>query len=136
MADVDYEKIRKFLNQNDHFCVENGMVLTVVREGYAEAEVEIKDWMMNGLNVVQGGVLFTLCDFAFAGAANSYGKPCIAMCGNISFMRPGLGTKLKAVAQMVNCGRTTCVCDVTIHNDAGKIVVKTTLTGYFIEKKS
>ena len=84
----DYEKIRKFLNENDHFCVQNGMVLTVVREGYAEAEVEIKDWMMNGLKVVQGGLLFTLCDFAFAGAANSYGKPCIAMCGNISFMRP------------------------------------------------
>jgi len=135
MTEPDYEKIKDFLNTNDHFCVTNGMKLTTVREGYAEAEVEVKDWMMNGLKVVQGGVLFTLCDFAFAGAANSYGIPCIAMSASTSFIRPGSGTRLKAVAQMVNKGRTTCVCDVTIHNDAGKIVVKTTLTGYFLDKK-
>ena len=135
MNEIDYEKLKEHLNKNDRFCEHIGMRLTTIREGYAEAEVDVQDRMMNGLNVVQGGVMFTLCDFAFAGAANSYGEPCIAMNAATSFIRPGTGPKLKAVAQMLNKGRTTCVCDVTIHNDAGKIVVKMTLTGYFLGKK-
>ena len=70
---MDYEKLKDFLNENDRFCKFCGIKLTEIAAGYAEAEVEINESLVNGRNVAQGGVIMTLADFAFAGAINSTG---------------------------------------------------------------
>ncbi len=132
---MDYEALKDYLNKEDRFCVFNKMRLTVIREGYSEAELDVTTDSLNAVNYVQGGALYTLSDFAFAGAANSYGRKCVGLNSTISYIRPGMGKKLKAVAQMVNAGKTTCVCDVIVYNEEGKIVSKSTLTGYFLEQK-
>lgn len=132
---IDHNAVKERLNKEDRFCAFNGIQLTVVREGYAEAELAVTEHSLNGLGIVQGGALFTLCDLAFAGASNSYGRPCVGLGSSISYIRPGSGTRLKAVAQVVNAGRTTCVCDVVIFNADGKIVSKSSMTGYFLDQK-
>lgn len=71
---VDYNALKERLNKEDRFCAYNGIRLTEIREGYAEAELTVTEHSLNGLGIVQGGALFTLCDLAFAGASNSYGK--------------------------------------------------------------
>lgn len=70
---TDCNAVLERLNREDRFCAYNGIRLTVVREGYAEAELRVTEHTMNGLGIVQGGALYTLCDLAFAGASNSYG---------------------------------------------------------------
>ena len=132
---VDYNALKERLNKEDRFCAYNGIRLTEIREGYAEAELTVTEHSLNGLGIVQGGELFTLCDLAFAGASNSYGKISIGLGSSISFIRPGSGEKLKAEARMASAGKTTCVCDVTVHNADGKLVAKSTMTGYFLEAK-
>ena len=132
---VDYNALKERLNKEDRFCAYNGIRLTEIREGYAEAELTVTEHSLNGLGIVQGGALFTLCDLAFAGASNSYGKISIGLGSSISFIRPGSGEKLIAEARMASAGKTTCVCDVTVHNADGKLVAKSTMTGYFLEAK-
>ena len=132
--EVDPEFVRKALNETDRFCKTNGMALEVARPGYAEAKMEIVTSVLNGLDTVQGGAIFTLCDLAFAGAANTYGFRCVAMNANISFIRPGTGSYLKAVATEVNRGRRTGIYRVDVFNDAGKLVANATITGFISEE--
>ena len=128
-----FETLKNELNTNDVFCRENGISMTDVREGYAEAVMNIDERKFNANNVVQGGAIFTLADFAFAGAANSFeGLRCSSMSSVINFLRPGSGEHLCARAQVINRGKRSCLVETEVFNDAGKLVAKVTTTGFFI----
>lgn len=128
-----FDTLKNELNANDVFCRENGISITEIREGYAETVMEIDEHKMNANNVVQGGAIFTLADFAFAGAANSFeGLRCSSMNSVINFLRPGTGSQLCARAQVVNKGKRSCLVETEVFNDAGKLVAKITTTGFFI----
>lgn len=132
----DLESLKNYLNEHDRFCNCNNMKLTVIREGYAEAELEvILEKHMNGLNVVQGGAIFTLCDLAFAGAINSYGVKAIGMSGATSYLKPATGTLIKAVATEISRGRQTAVYNVDAFNSAGKLLTRCTFTGFLLNDK-
>ncbi|MDD3885862.1 MAG: PaaI family thioesterase [Victivallaceae bacterium] len=130
---ASFDEIKEHLNRSDRFCIYNKMKITVIKLGYAEAVLPISENTFNGLNTVQGGAIFTLSDFAFAGAANSYGAPTVAMNASFSFIRPGVGKELKAVASIVHRGRRTAVCDVDVWSDDGKQVAHGTITGFIHE---
>ena len=128
-----FDTLKDELNSNDIFCRDNGIQLTEIREGYAEASMTIDEQKLNANNVVQGGAIFTLADFAFAGAANSFeGLLCSSMNSTINFLRPGTGCRLTARAQVVNRGKRSCLVETEVFNDSGKLVAKVTTTGFFI----
>ena len=104
-----YEQLKQHINEHDTFGKSNRMQLTAVRQGYAEAVMEITENSCNAVGTVQGGALFTLADLAFAGAANSYGDKCVAMSAAVSFIRPGTGRTLHAAAREISKGRRSCV---------------------------
>ena len=128
-----FDTLKKDLNSNDVFCRENGIEITEIREGYAEAVMHIDSRKLNANGVVQGGAVFTLADFAFAGAANSFEDlRASSMNSTINFLRPGSGNTLTARAQVVNRGKRSCLVETEVFNDAGKLVAKVTTTGFFI----
>ena len=128
-----FDTLKKELNSNDTFCRENGIEITDIREGYAEAVMQIDAGKLNANGVVQGGAIFTLADFAFAGAANSFENlRASSMSATVNFLRPGSGNTLTARAQVVNRGRRSCLVETEVFNDAGKLVAKICTTGFFI----
>lgn len=129
------EEIKEKLNQDDRFCRYNEMRIDVIRPGYAEAVMEITENKLNGLGIAQGGAIFTLADLAFAGASNAAGFRTVAFTSNISFVRPGTGKRLRAIATEVSRGRRTGVYCVQVFNDDGKIVAHGTTTGFISEEK-
>ena len=129
-----FEQLKQFINENDTFGKSSRMKLTEVREGYAEAVMEITENSCNAVGTVQGGAIFTLADMAFAGAANSFGDKCVAMSASVSFIRPGSGKFLRAEAKTVSKGRRSCVMDVEVKNEEDKLVAKLQFTGFFFEK--
>lgn len=133
---MNITEIMEYLNTRDRFCVANDMKITVLAEGYAEAEMTIDEKKLNGLDVVQGGAIYTLADFAFAGAsnANKEDRRCIGSASNINYIRPGSGSKLKAVAKIIHAGKKTCLSNVEVLNDQGKIVATATFQGFMLEK--
>ena len=68
---MDFSDVMNRLNTEDRFSAVNDMKLVTVNEGFAEAELAVSDNSMNSLNVIQGGAIYTLADFAFSGAANA-----------------------------------------------------------------
>ena len=74
----------------------------------------------------------TLADFAFAGAANATGMQTVSLNVNTSFIRPGTGKLLRAVARKTSQGRTTSVYNVEVYGEDGKLVAVVNITGYII----
>ncbi|MGB9603265.1 MAG: PaaI family thioesterase, partial [Limisphaerales bacterium] len=73
------EKIKKYFIENDKFARECGIELLSVEEGKAVARMKVETRHHNGVNTAHGGAIFTLGDFAFAVAANSYGTVAVAI---------------------------------------------------------
>ena len=133
---MEMDELRELLNKDDRFCRFNGMRLDVLRTGYAEAVMEITENSLNGVGIAQGGAIFTLADLAFAGAANSGGIPTVSASVSLSFLRPGTGGRLRAVASEVSRGRRTGVYSVQVFDEAGRILAHGSITGFVCEPRS
>ena len=131
---MDCEKLKEFLNSNDSFCRYCGIRLTRVAPGEADAELEITSDMLNSRNVVQGGAIMTLADFAFAGAANAMGRTTVSTGVITNFLRPGSGKKLVAHAKKIHHGKKTCLYQVDVVNDEGKLVASVNVTGFTVDE--
>ena len=131
---MDCEKLKEFLNSNDSFCRYCGIRLTRVAPGEADAELEITSDMLNSRNVVQGGAIMTLADFAFAGAANAMGRTTVSTGVATNFLRPGSGKKLVAHAKKIHHGKKTCLYQVDVVNDEGKLVASVNVTGFTVDE--
>ena len=84
---------------------------------------------MNAGGVIQGGVVFTLADFAFAIATNCAGTVTVSLENNISYIAPAVG-KLTAIAKTVRETGKLTFCDVEVFNEGGEIIAKMSVTGY------
>jgi acyl-CoA thioesterase len=131
-----YDRILKFFNDNDHFAKENGMVITRLGEGTSEAVLTASERHFNGMGIIMGGALFTLTDFAFAAALNSFGFRAVGMNASTSFLKPGKGVpgaKFTARAKLVSKTRRTAVFDVDVRDEQGRLLTHSIMTGFISE---
>lgn len=131
-----YDRILRFLNDNDHFAKENGMVVTRLEEGASEAVLTASERHFNGVGIIMGGALFTLTDFAFAAALNSFGFRAVGMNASTSFLKPGKGipgAKFTARARLVSKTRRTAVFDVNVYDDENRLLTHSIMTGFITE---
>ena len=122
------EMIDFFLH--DEFARQNGIEVVDVAEGYARTQVRIEARHLNAGGSVQGGVLFTLADLAFAAATNSHGTLTVTSAANITFIRGASAGIITAEAQeLVNHHRLP-FCEVRITDEAGNLLAIFTASGY------
>lgn len=129
------DKIKKYFQQ-DRFAALAGIRLMEAKPGYALAEMEITENHFNAVGVVQGGAIFTLADFAFAAASNSYGFVALAINVNISFYRAGQGKKLTAEAREITANKKLASYQVDIYNDSRELVAGFTGMVYRKQEKN
>ncbi|MBI5680783.1 MAG: hotdog fold thioesterase [Methanobacterium sp.] len=112
------EHIKKFFKK-DKFAENLGIKLIEVKEGYAKSKIEINENHLNGIGTAHGGAIFTLADFTFAVAANSYGTVTVAINANISFMKAAKTGYLIAEAKEIakTPKLSTYTINVTDEND-------------------
>jgi acyl-CoA thioesterase len=89
----------------DKFAEFNGIKLIEAGEGFAKANIKIEDKHLNSVGTVHGGLLFTLADFVFAVACNSYGTITVAINASISYFRAVKEGILTASAREVSIQR-------------------------------
>ncbi|MBP8042627.1 MAG: PaaI family thioesterase, partial [Bacteroidales bacterium] len=78
--------VRELLGK-DRFARLLGIELLEVSEGKAISKMEIRDEHLNGVDIAQGGAIFTLADFTLAAAANSHGTVAVVINANINFIK-------------------------------------------------
>jgi acyl-CoA thioesterase len=116
-------EIAQFMLENDRVAVWLKVELLEVEEGRSKIAMVVRDDMLNAAGVCQGGAIFSLADFAFALAANSYGKVALGTSANITFVNPAFkGERL--IAEAFERGRTKRrgVYEVEVKKEDGTLV--------------
>lgn len=123
------------LNTSDRFANAIGAQLVEIREGYARAELTVGEKHLNGANVCQGGVMYTLADLAFAGVCNCHGTLTLGVNNSIAFLKSAqLGEKIIAEAVEVLDHHKLPYCDIKVRNEQGDILAVMTGLGYRLKK--
>ena len=118
-AKAEAEPIASFLN----------MRLVELSEGYARVAMKLKPEYVNFNGLVFGGVIMSLADQAFAYATNSVITPNVASQFNIHFVAGAdVEDELTAECRVVKTGRRVCISEMTVTNQAGKLIAKATGT--------
>ena len=108
---------------NDRSSQAMGISIDIPEAGRALATMQVRDDMVNGFDVLHGGLIFALADTAFAFACNAYDKLTFAASAHIDFLRPAmLGDKLVASATEDYRGRRSGYYSVEVHNQRGELI--------------
>ena len=100
-----------------------GIEIEIPRLGAAIARMQVRDDMVNGLDVCHGGLIFTLADTSFAFACNAYDRVTVAASGDIEFLRPAmLGDNLEATAHEDHRGRNSGLYTSEVRNQRDEVV--------------
>lgn len=119
---MNYNNIETFFKVRDRFAAHSGMRLVSVEKGKAVTEMQVEEIHLNGADIVHGGALFTLADFAFAAATNSHGTFSLAISVNIQFIKAARGKVLTARAEEIAVNPKLSSCRVAIYDETEDIV--------------
>jgi acyl-CoA thioesterase len=114
--------VRKVMAGDRWALAAAGARLVEVRPGYARTTMRLRDVHLNGVEVAQGGAIFTLADYAFAACCNSHGTVAVALDVSITFARAAARGVLTAEAIEESRTRRTSVCTVRVTDEEGALV--------------
>lgn len=109
--------------REDLFSQWLGIEVLEVREGYSRIRMTLRKEMINGFNIVHGGVAFSLADSAFAFACNNRNTLSVALDTNITFTKSTQpGDVLTAEAKELHNGKSTGLYLITVTNQRSEQV--------------
>ena len=112
-----------------------GVELLEVGVGTARAELTVKPEHMNGVGVCQGGVLFSIADFAFAAACNYAEEPVLGIEVSISYCKSVKTGKIVAEAKEISRSRSTTVAEMRVTDEAGTLLCVARGRGYVLQAR-
>ena len=122
--------------KNDLFSQWLGVEVLEIREGYSKIKMTVRSEMINGFNIVHGGIAFSLADSAFAFACNNRNVLSVALDTAINFLKPvHIGDALTAEAKEIHNGRSTGLYQIHIANQNDHVVALFKGTCFRTDKK-
>ncbi len=119
------DAVARFMSERDLFARQLGIELLELRPGYSRVGLNLAPYMVNGLGMPHGAVIFALADFAFAAACNSHGRAAVALSMDIHFLNsPAPNTRLGGEAVEIHCGRRTALYRMTVTDADSKPVAE------------
>ncbi len=115
------DKIIKHFKK-DRYAALTGIELLEAANGYAKARLKISERHLNSVGTVHGAAIFTLADFVFAVASNSYGTIAMAINANISFYKAITEGILIAEAKEISFHKKLASYNIKITNEANELV--------------
>ena len=122
-SDVDPHQIVQNLLEKDPFSRWMGIQVLDVRHGSCALQCTISKPMLNGFDVVHGGIIFSLADTALAFSAATAGRVALALDNSISYTKKArLGDTLTARSEAVNLTHRTGLFIIKVTNQASEII--------------
>ena len=115
------EEARAFFS-NDRFATENGMTLDELDDGRAVCSLVLSERHRNAQGGVMGGAIFTL--------ANDRDRSTVAQQVSVNYLAAPKGGRLVATARYRKDGRSSCVVNVDVADDAGRDIAQFVGTGF------
>ena len=131
----DYSEYLKQLQAGDdsrnRFLRSMGMVLEELKDGYARFSLQIKEDLLQGDGVMQGGLIVAMADEAMAHAIMTVLKPnenIVTVELKNNFIAPAIRGTLSAEATVFRKGRSLVIADCLVTDDNGEAVSRATST--------
>ena len=117
MSDQLAQSVVEHMMREDLFSQWLGIEVLEIREGYSRIRMTLRKEMINGFNVIHGGIAFSLADSAFAFACNNRNNLSMALDTAINFTKATKpGDILTAEAKELHNGRSTGLYLITVTN--------------------
>lgn len=126
-----YSQMVDYMNTVQDFNYHNGIKLLEITDNYASCKVELTPEVMNSQGFAHGGIIFAICDVAAGYAAASVDRRLVTQGGNISFLRPAMGSYLIAKAEPIKVGKTVSVVEAKAYDDQDRLVAFSTITLFY-----
>ena len=104
-------------------------------DGFAKTSVIVKEMHKNGADMVHGGTVFALADFALAIACNYKGILTVSTNASISFMKAASGNYITAFAKKINETRKLGFYTIDVY-DADEHISRMDATVYITGKEN
>ena len=132
MESSDKEKVEKLKKwfSGDRYAEFSGLKIACVDCEKAVIEAEVRDVHLNANGVVQGGMLYTAADFAFAVLTNFIHPDTVSQCGHITYLRPAACSRLVAEAREIARNGRNCVGEVVVKSETGDVICVSTFNGF------
>lgn len=113
----DPSSIVAHMMERDRFSQWLGIQVIETREGFCRIKMTLRAEMVNGFDIIHGGIAFSLADSALAFACNNRNNLSVALEASISFTKSmKVGDVLTAEAKELHNGRSTGLYLITITN--------------------
>lgn len=111
--------------KNDQFSRWIGLEVIAISPGHCEITCTTKAEMLNGFDILHGGITYSLSDSALAFASNSHGYKCVSIETSISHLRPiRVNENLHVIANEIHRGKSIGIYEVSIQNEKKELVSK------------
>ena len=120
---ISPEQVLEIMLKKDMFTKWLGLQIDEHGRGYCKLHFKVTDEMMNGFDIIHGGVLFSASDSALAFACNSHGIISVALDVSISFTRSVKSGEILIVeAKEIHLGNKIGVYDIRTINEKKELV--------------
>ena len=109
------------IQKNNVFCAYNHCEAVDIREDYAEVRLNLVAESMNFRGTVHGGAYFTMADMCAGMVCRTDGRSYATQHASVEYIRGVKGGVLTARGNAIHRGRTSCIVEVKITDDRGKL---------------
>ena len=115
--------------ENSPYARQLGFRLLELTEGYAKISVALRPEHTNFLGMIDGGLVMSLADYAFACSCNTFGQVRVAAQFSTNFISaPAMNSELLAEGKTIHAGKTMALTEISVTEDSGRIIAKATGT--------
>ena len=133
---MDKELIEKQADERtlkNAFPAYNHIELESVEPDHAVYRLEIRPESKNPYGVVHGSAIYTMADNATGYAAHTDGRIYVTQTSSMHFLRNQARGIVRADARVRHRGRTTCLVDVDVFGDDGKLLATGDFTFFCVD---
>ncbi|MDG1146678.1 MAG: hotdog fold thioesterase [Crocinitomicaceae bacterium] len=119
------EEIIQLMLDRDAFSAWLNLNIIKIEKGNCTLSCTVNSQMLNGFDILHGGITYSLSDSALAFAANAYGYKCVSVETSISHLYPVKNNQaLTITANEIHRGKSIGVYQVEILNDENQLISK------------
>lgn len=133
MSEEKLLELKRFF-EGDKFVGLAGIEIAEVTDDSATVTADIGPEHLNAAGAVQGGMLYTISDFAFAVLSNSLHPVTVTQSATITYIRAALTEKVCATAREIVRSGHNCVVEVVVRDAEGTIVCTGSFNGFISSK--
>lgn len=121
-----------FKNIEEGYIKYNNIELVEANDDEVVLKTELNKNLLNPYGIAHGGLIFTLGDTAMGIASRMTGRESVTLSSNITYLKPGKGTRLIAKAKIIKNGKTTCYLRADIFNEKDDLVATMDANYFYI----